>query len=526
MRRGSVNERLLIIGWDGADWEVLDDLVRSGTMPNLRAMIDSGARGVLNSTIPTHSWAAWPTFLTGLHPSGHSVYDFIERDPAHSDRRTPASSRSVRAPTFLHRLSDAGYEVRAGNIPMTYPPEPVRGRMISGVVIPEGAEFVYPPEWQLELDARASFPVNGLGWQRFELRQEALVREAVDLIEARTASFEVLLQGEWRVATCVYVEPDRLQHPFGAYLLPSHPHHERALGTPIAEGLRRVFRALDEALERLVSVSGPDTTLVLMSDHGFRPITRLASMNALLEQLGFAKRHAGATVRSVLRRSKLLRGLQQSRVGPALKRAARPISGVDWAATRAYESVAGGGIALALEGREEKGTVPAAAYESVRDELREALLAYRDSETGERIVEAVLTSEDLPSGPYDSLAPDLIAVPAPMWAFGNTDALSAVTGWPTGTHRLSGILLASEGGARRRDLGVRYVGDLAPTALAFCGVTTHTLDGTAIDSIVGGSRAPDVDGRPVPVADREPVPISEQENEEMLQRLRELGYIE
>jgi predicted AlkP superfamily phosphohydrolase/phosphomutase len=521
-----VNERLLIIGWDGADWEILDDLVRSGIMPNLRAMIDSGARGVLNSTVPTHSWAAWPTFLTGLHPSGHGVYDFIERDPAHLDHRIPASSRSVRAPTFLRRLSDTGNEVRAGNIPMTYPPEPIRGRMISGVVIPDGAQFVYPPEWQQELDARAPFPLNGLGWQGFEARQEALVREALDLIEARTASFEVLLQGEWRVATCVYVEPDRLQHPFGAYLLPSHPHHERARGTPIAEGLRRVFRALDEALERLVSASGPETTVELMSDHGFRPITRLASMNALLEQLGFAKRHAGASVRSVLRRSKLMRSMQHSRMGPALKRAIRPISGVDWAATRAYESVAGGGIALALEGREAKGTVPAAAYESVRDELREALLEYRDSETGERIVDAVLTSADLPPGRYDSLAPDLIAVPAPMWAFGNTEALSAPTGWPTGTHRLSGILLASEGVAGPGDLGIRYVGDLAPTALAFCGVSTHKLDGSAIDPIVGGSRAPDVDRQPGPVVDREFAPISEQENEEMLQRLRELGYIE
>jgi predicted AlkP superfamily phosphohydrolase/phosphomutase len=523
-----VNERLLIVGWDGADWEILDNLAHSDTMPNLRAMLASAARGVLNSTIPTHSWSAWATFLTGLHPSGHGVYDFLDRDPTHPDLRTPASSRSVRAPTFMHKLSDAGHEVRAGNIPMTFPPESVRGRMISGVVIPEGAEFVHPSDWRQELDARAPFPVNGLGWQPRQWQPEALVREALDLVEARTASFELLLRGEWRVATCVYVEPDRLQHPFGAHLLPSHPDHERTRDTPIAEGLHRVFRALDEALERLVSVSGNDTTVVLMSDHGFQPITRVASTNALLERLGFAKRHAGATVRSVLRRSKFVRGAQRSRMGPALKRAIQPISGVDWAATRAYESVAGGGIALALEGRESKGTVPVRAYDSVRDELREALLAYRDSETGEAIVEAVLTREDLPPGRYDSLAPDLIAVPAPLWAFGNTDALSSATVWPTGTHRMSGILLASEGAAVRPDLGVRYIGDLAPTALAFCGLDPHGLDGKPIEEIAGGVQLPD-GRRDVLVADRESVPVvqtSERENEEMIQRLRELGYID
>src|SRR5204863_5849182 len=138
-----------------------------------------------------------------------------------------------------------------------------------------------------------------------------------------------------------------------------------------------------------------------------------------------------ATVRTVLRRSKLARSAQRSRAGPVLKRLIRPMSGVDRVATRAYESVAGGGVDLALQGRESTGTVPAHDYESVRDDLKEAILGYRDSETGEPIVEAVLTRDDLPTGPHDSLAPDLIAVPAPLWAFGNTDALSATTGWPT-----------------------------------------------------------------------------------------------
>jgi len=202
---------------------------------------------------------------------------------------------------------------------------------------------------------------------------------------------------------------------------------------------------------------------------------------------------------------------------------------VDRVATRAYESVAGGGVDLALQGRESTGTGPAHDYESVRDDLKEAILGYRDSETGEPIVEAVLTRDDLPTGPHDSLAPDLIAVPAPLWAFGNTDALSATTGWPTGTHRLSGILLASEVASNGRDLGVRYVGDLAPTALAFCGVSTEGLDGKAIRPIADSSRVPGDDGCPTPVADRGSDPVeelSEQETEEMIQRLRELGYVE
>ena len=55
----SEHERLLIIGWDGADWEILDDLIERGHLPNVANMRREGASGSLRSTIPSHSWAAW-----------------------------------------------------------------------------------------------------------------------------------------------------------------------------------------------------------------------------------------------------------------------------------------------------------------------------------------------------------------------------------------------------------------------------------------------------------------------------------
>src|ERR671929_2319445 len=70
--------RVLLIGWDGADWRILDPLLERGDLPNLQALIDRGQKGVLKSTIPTHSWAAWPSFLTGVDPADHGVYDILE----------------------------------------------------------------------------------------------------------------------------------------------------------------------------------------------------------------------------------------------------------------------------------------------------------------------------------------------------------------------------------------------------------------------------------------------------------------
>src|SRR5881396_449845 len=76
--------RVLLIGWDGADWRILDPLLDAGALPNLQALIDRGARGVLRSTIPTHSWAAWPSFQDRR---------FVPR--AARDRDVPRGARRV-----------------------------------------------------------------------------------------------------------------------------------------------------------------------------------------------------------------------------------------------------------------------------------------------------------------------------------------------------------------------------------------------------------------------------------------------
>ncbi|MBW8863281.1 MAG: alkaline phosphatase family protein, partial [Acidobacteria bacterium] len=108
----------MVVGWDGADWEIVDDLLARGLLPNLESVISGGGRGALWSTIPSHSWSAWSSFLTGINPAGHGVWDFVERDPADPDRRIPVSSTSIRRLAILDQLSSAGLEVRAANIPV------------------------------------------------------------------------------------------------------------------------------------------------------------------------------------------------------------------------------------------------------------------------------------------------------------------------------------------------------------------------------------------------------------------------
>jgi predicted AlkP superfamily phosphohydrolase/phosphomutase len=111
-------DRVLVVGWDGADWEVLDPLLAAGELPTVASLVDRGRRGVSRSSSPSHSWAAWPTFLTGRDPAGHGVFDVLEYRPG-AMRRLPVSFRSILAPTWPERLSEAGKTTLLVNVPLT-----------------------------------------------------------------------------------------------------------------------------------------------------------------------------------------------------------------------------------------------------------------------------------------------------------------------------------------------------------------------------------------------------------------------
>ena len=437
----------------------------------------------------------------------------------------PVSSTSIRRPTFLDQLSAAGIEVRAANIPVTFPAWDINGRMISGVAIPRGAPFITPAGFAAELGVRAPFPTNGLEWTRFERDPDLLVADARRLVQERTSSFEVLLEGSWDVAVCVFVAPDRLQHPLGAYLLPTHPLHSEVEGSPLADALRTVYELVDEALGRLRAHAGPDALTIVMSDHGFRPVERVASLSRILRALGFAVAGSRNDLSRSMRRWAPARAIARSRAGYALKHRIRAPASLDWSRTVAYSAGSGGAISVNLRGREINGIVDPGDYDRVRREVAEALLSYRDAETGAQPVAKVLLREDLPEGDHVDLAPDLMARSAPMWSFGNIDRATQESRWPSGDHRQEGILVASH--AASADLGSPSIVDIAPTLLATQGLVAVDIDGRPISLIAPDAET--LEETPFAASVEADLPadaVTREEQDEIAQHLRDLGYIE
>ncbi len=136
--------KIIVIGLDGATFDLIKPWAEAGYLPTLNRILQSGAHGVMRSTVPPMTAPAWTTFATGSNPGQHRLYDWIAREPD-SYKFTPVTALDGKAPTIYTLLSEYGRSVVALNIPMTYPPVPVNGVMVSGMPTPSTkVTFTYP----------------------------------------------------------------------------------------------------------------------------------------------------------------------------------------------------------------------------------------------------------------------------------------------------------------------------------------------------------------------------------------------
>jgi predicted AlkP superfamily phosphohydrolase/phosphomutase len=520
----------MIIGWDGVDWKVLQPMLDNGELPNLAALIDRGAYGDCLSTVPSHSWCAWPSFMTGLNPAGHGVFDILEYKPG-ANRRLPITYHSVKARTTFADLTDAGKTSVVANIPLTFPAPAIKGKIVAGGVLPAARSYTYPSELQQELDANAPFPINGMSWTTYRNRPEAFLEECARVTAKRQTAFEYLLDTtDWDIAVLGYMSTDRIQHCLIEYIHPEHPDYPKLKDTPVAAQTRAVYRQLDDGLAKLLERTTPNDLVMFMSDHGHQPCTRTCTMDRILESLGWAQFSKGSFATNMIRWGPGRRIAR--RIYDLLKlhgKVALPASPLDWDRSRAYTSVTstGEGVSLNLKGREPQGIVDPKDYERLRDELAAALESFIDPKTGRSPIKKIYRKEEVLSGKYLDWGPDLVLVPAPFYSL--THARTAVedADWLSGDHRLEGVLVATGPEVTPGPLEetVELI-DLMPTALAALNVTTAVpRDGKVLSQLVGPDARLEV-GEGVEDGDRSDEGLTSQEETEIETHLRGLGYVE
>jgi predicted AlkP superfamily phosphohydrolase/phosphomutase len=550
--------KVIILGLDGATWDVLLPRVERDEMPNLAALLQRGAWGGLQSTTPPFSAQAWVSLSTGKNQGRHGVVDFWERSPGAplSEHRTFVSSSLVRGETVWQTAGRQGRRVGVVNVPVTYPPAPVVGYLVSGFLTPPGKrDYVYPAALADEIEALVPGykpdPFDPLG-----ATQQQLVELAGWMEKHEKVARQLMERHPVDLFFSVVQAIDHLQHLFWNDIA------GRSNDLSRSALIDRCYALADDILGHRLGRLDGETALFLVSDHGFGPARTWFHVNRFLLERGLlalgevqgsgpgaALARLGLTpqkLRSLVRRLDLL-GLRR-RVGRLARvTAGRQIDAalarpIDWSRTQAISgSPASEGIYVNLKGREPCGAVePGEPYEALRDRLAAELLALRDPGTSERVVHAVYRREELYSGPFLDLLPDLVfdLGDGPYLASDAPMAARVLEPLPPnllqGRHRPTGVFAAAGAGIAtgRAVEGARIV-DVAPTVLYALDVPIpDDVDGRPLLEIFDDEYRASHPVRYAPTVEEtdltglpKPDRSTEEEEAEMERRLRGLGYI-
>ncbi len=417
---------LLVVGWDGACFELVAPLLEEGALPNLSSILEKSAHRRLLSTVPPVTFPAWTSFMTAASPGHHGIPDFSLRpDHSYSIRFVNGSYRRV--PTIWRLMSEAGRRVGVYALPATYPAEPLHGLQVCGFDTPfgtgRGANFCYPGGLIAKLERRyGAIAVDGPSQSRLgQGWYEDALAQMLSTIELRTDIVCDLLSQEEFDCFCVHFgESDTVAHHFWQFCDRGSPRYRPGdLGASIAD----IYRALDRALGRLLKAVPDGSSVMLVSDHGSGGASdRVLFWNRWLADEGFL-RFSGSSAMGdrvlTAARKVALRAVPESvqaRLFGRLRNAAGVLESasrfhsIDWQRTRVFSEELNYYPALWINrrGREPCGTVAATAVEPLIDELSGRLREWRDPIDGGPVVERVMRREDLFDGPYADLAPDII----------------------------------------------------------------------------------------------------------------------
>ncbi len=558
--------KILIVGLDGATLDLILPWADEGLLPTFAHIMSAGSWGRLESVIPPLTGPAWTSFMTGKNPGQHAIFDFIRRDQD-GYNGVPINASLRDGDTLWQLLSQAGKRVGVFSVPVTYPPEPVNGFMVTGMLTPPDADdYVYPPALARELErAVPSFTLTPEGTAHSR-GQELLLVDALERLTEMTMESVRFLMGsqEWDFFMTVFKETDVAMHWLWRFMDESHAAEDSADyvqdgAERVRHGLRDCYRRADACLAELLDTVGDDTILVIMSDHGAGPLEQYIHANAWLVAEGFmrlkrdlptgAKRllyRIGLTpvnlyklIMALGRGPQMAQTLRHHKAGvlSLLRRLFLSFGDVDWARTRVYSLGNYGQLYVNLRGREPQGTVaPGAEYEQVVDELVDRLSHLRHPQTGAPIPLRIYRRDEIYHGAHVEEAPDVVFLPEDMRYNGFGLYQFSSRSWlepafdRSGGHRMDGVVMFIGPGVRRGQVleGARLI-DLAPTVLAALGVPVpDDMDGRVLSDAFEKSF---FRGRPIRYraaragGPREQLELTSEQEELVKERLRALGYI-
>jgi predicted AlkP superfamily phosphohydrolase/phosphomutase len=296
--------RVIVLGVNGAEWDIIRPLLVRGEMPNLARVIDRGVSGKLRTVSAPNCPKVYSVFATGAPPEENGITGFVVRG-------TTASSDMLRLAPFWSQLSESGVTVGLANVPATFPANPVNGYLISGMLTRgancedgllcapklsevHGGNAVYPASLTVELEANvgdfwldcARMPAA----RELQGKEETVAHDWLEQVsrirEKQTKLFDYLLSNHktdftFLVQSC----EDRVGH----WLYPIQPYnvgYNPKVHTLNVDAFPHQYRALDKVIGTILKYVDENTTLFIISDHGIKPLREMESPMAHRDHAG------------------------------------------------------------------------------------------------------------------------------------------------------------------------------------------------------------------------------------------------
>ncbi len=541
-----MSSTVILFGLDGATYTVLDDLVRRGVMPNLGRFICSGARGLLRSTVPPLTPPAWTTLVTGRSPGHHGITNFLQYESPGSRYIRVITSRQIRCETIWSMVNRHGLQAGCLNFVAHGPAPKINGYVVPGWVSWRWVRKYSHPAGLVDTFKRriAGFDVKELAMD-FQQENKAIAgerienpQEWIDLHIRRERQWFNILGHQMREDPCplagvVFDGVDKLQHLLWEYLDPAmEPDRPSRAFLDVRDRCWDYFRQIDQFLESVVELAGPDAHVFVVSDHGFTGTGEILYINTWLEREGYLKWKPEA--KTVADDSHVLGSGDPYH-----------LTQLDWSGTRAFASSAGGnGIHIPVKGVRGDDGVSPGEYERLRNELIDALRTRcLDPDTGQPLVTGVWTREEAFAGPGAELAPDITLALRDHGFFSVLHGKQVLKKRPMviGTHHPDGVFITRGPGIKPgAELKSLEMVDVAPTVLYALGLPVPCdLEG----SVATQAFTPEyIEEHPVTLGPATVVPShwssepsaksdggehpEDGEEAEVLMRLKALGYIE
>ena len=349
--------RVFVLAIDGVPFSLLRELEL------FRDLWGEGDLVQMDSVLPTLSSIAWTNFQTGRNPGKHGIFGFIDRKLNPFEIYIPLS-RDIKSPTIYELTSESNLNAISVNIPLTYPPRHIKGIMVSGFLCTDIKKGTYPPDFS-EYLLRMGYIID-VDPSLAYTDKDKFLKMIYQALERRIDLLDYLLEEEWNLLVFHIMETDRIQHFFGK----DDPE------------FLEFFKVLEKKVMEIYKKIPEEVEFIMLSDHGFTGIKYDVNISNWLEERGYLKFKE-----------------DRSRGFNALGEAV------------AY-SLIPGRVYIAVRSREPFGIVEKENRERMVSELVEQLKEFRAPETEEPVFKKVYRKEELYSGEYIDLAPDIILEPS------------------------------------------------------------------------------------------------------------------